>query len=178
MRSNRKLVVGSALSPVCHIYCTASSETGEQSQAAGSLTRKGAASQSARPPAASPGWFPRSRCCLGAARWSIRSWGGCCWGSRGGAAGARWPRSPLKIPVWPDQQRSYQWSSQHWSRDKRKKNKRHRLLQSNSCEMTHHVIGVWSPHSWELFCWNIYHYEILLCLSKIIYYLEVTIFCS
>lgn len=84
------------------------------------LTHKGAASQSARPPSSSPAWFPRSRCCWGGARWSIRSWRGCCCGSRGAAAGARSPRSPLKIPVSLDPRMSYQSSSRHWSWDEEK----------------------------------------------------------
>lgn len=84
------------------------------------LTRKGAASRSARLPSASPGWSRRSRCCPGGARWSTRSWRGRCCGSRGGAAGARWRRSPWKIPVWLDQQTNYQWSIRHWSWEERK----------------------------------------------------------
>lgn len=85
------------------------------------LTRKGAASQSARPPSSSPGWSPRSRCCSGGARWSTRSWRGCCCGSTGGAAGARSPRSPLKTPVWLDRWMSYPWSNPRWSWGGRKK---------------------------------------------------------
>lgn len=102
------------------------------------LTRKGAASQSAQPPSSSPGWSPHSRCCSGGAPWSTKSWHGCCCGSRGGAAGARLPQSPWKIPVWPDQQRSYQLSIRHWSWWRRKNDTNY--LRATSLEMIHHFI--------------------------------------
>ena len=118
------------------------------------LTHKGAASRSARPPSSSPGWSPHNRCCLGGAQWSTRSWRGHCCGSRGGAAGARFPRSPWKIPVWPDQQRSYQLSIRHWSWWRRKK--WYKLPQSNkpwNDSPLHYFLE--GPFSWELSCWNI-----------------------
>lgn len=119
------------------------------------LTRKGAASRSARPPSSSPGWSRHSRCCLGGARWSTVSWHGCCCGSRGGAAGATSPQNPLRTPVWLDRKRSYRWSSPRWSWGGRGKN-RYKLLQSKRLwndSPFHYFLE--SPFSWELSCWNI-----------------------
>lgn len=107
------------------------------------LTRKGAASRSAQPLSASPGWSLRNRCCSGGAQWSTRSWRGRCCGSRGGAAGARLPQSPLKIPVLLAQQMSYQLSIQRWSWGRRKNDTNY--LEAISLEMIHHIIIILSP---------------------------------
>lgn len=105
------------------------------------LTRKGAASQSAQPLSSSLGWSLRSRCCLGGAQWSTRSWHDCCYGSRGGVAGARLPQSPLKTPVLLDQQRSYQLSIQRWSWGRKKISTN--FLRATKLEIIHHFIIFW-----------------------------------